>query len=97
MVTDYSSVFFDFSELLKPIYLFQPDIDEYREKRGLYLSNEDIQLPVAYSEDELRRLLKNKEYPIEQVGVIRDKYNPHDSNEAVVALKNILEVERLRN
>lgn len=97
MVTDYSSVFFDFSELLKPIYLFQPDIDEYREKRGLYLSNEDIQLPVAYSEDELRRLLKNKEYPIEQVGVIRDNYNPHDSNEAVVALKNILEVERLRN
>ena len=49
MVTDYSSILFDFLPLDRPIVLFTPDIDHYREERGLYLEPED--LPCADAKD----------------------------------------------
>lgn len=43
LVTDYSSVFFDFALLDKTIYFYTPDIDEYSESvRGLYFNPEDV-------------------------------------------------------
>lgn len=42
MVSDYSSILFDFLPLDRPIVLFTPDIDHYREERGLYLEPTDL-------------------------------------------------------
>lgn len=39
LITDYSSIFFDFALLKKPIILFQFDEKEYKEKRGLLIDN----------------------------------------------------------
>ncbi|MDO3659854.1 CDP-glycerol glycerophosphotransferase family protein [Bacillus sp. C28GYM-DRY-1] len=41
LITDYSSVFFDFANLKRPIIFYVPDIDEYRDKlRGFYFDFE---------------------------------------------------------
>lgn len=49
MVSDYSSILFDFLPVDRPIVLFTPDIEHYREERGLYLEPAD--LPCANTTD----------------------------------------------
>lgn len=51
MVSDYSSAYFDFAILDKPMLCFAYDREEYEEKRGLYL-NMDETLPCPIDRDE---------------------------------------------
>ncbi|WP_146364483.1 CDP-glycerol glycerophosphotransferase family protein [Arthrobacter yangruifuii] len=38
LVTDYSSAIFDYAELGRPIFLLAPDLEQFRQSRGLYLN-----------------------------------------------------------
>ncbi|HEX4059031.1 MAG TPA: glycosyltransferase, partial [Galbitalea sp.] len=53
LVTDYSSIFFDFLSTDRPIVFLTPDIDEYSGYRGLYLEPDELPGPVVRSEAEL--------------------------------------------
>lgn len=90
LVTDYSSVFFDFAPYNKPIYLFQPDLAEYSIKRGLYFSAEELGLPVSYTEHELLGRLSNQAYDLDTIKELNKKFNPHSGKKAVYTLKNII-------
>lgn len=91
LITDFSSVFFDFAVYGKKIFLFQPDFNEYHVRRGVYLdAKKDLGLPVAYSETELMDLLQADDYDYQVLADISQQYNPHDGDEAATALKNIL-------
>lgn len=91
LITDFSSVFFDFAVYGKKIFLFQPDFNEYHVRRGVYLdAQEDLGLPVAYSEAELMTLLQADEYNYQVLADISQQYNSHSGEEAATALKSIL-------
>ena len=51
MISDYSSTFFDYAILDRPMFCFAYDQEEYEEKRGLYL-NLDEDLPCIVDKDE---------------------------------------------
>ncbi len=60
LVTDYSSVFFDYAHSKKPILFFVPDIDKYSSFRGLYDEvREELPGPEIASEEELAENIKN--------------------------------------
>ena len=62
LVTDYSSVFFDYSILKRPIYFYMYDLKEYKEDlRGFYL-NIYKDLPGEIIEDENKLLNEIKNY-----------------------------------
>lgn len=42
LVTDYSSIAFDFLTTRRPVVFYTPDFDSYTEARGLYLSPEEL-------------------------------------------------------
>lgn len=42
LITDYSSIFFDFLPLKRPVYFYIPDKDAYENSRGFYLKLEDL-------------------------------------------------------
>lgn len=60
LVTDYSSVFFDFLNTRRPIVFFAPDLDHYRDvSRGFYLEyGTDLPGPVATTAVQARALVK---------------------------------------
>jgi CDP-glycerol glycerophosphotransferase len=54
LVTDYSSVFFDFANLRRPMAFFMYDLDHYEsDLRGFYLSLDELPGPVVLTTDEL--------------------------------------------
>jgi CDP-glycerol glycerophosphotransferase (TagB/SpsB family) len=59
LVSDYSSVIFDFAYLRRPIIGFIPDEREYKEKcRDLYLKPSDVYETCCHCEEELSRALQ---------------------------------------
>lgn len=76
LITDYSSVFFDYSILKKPFLLFTPDLEEYKNDiRGFYLDiNNDFPTKPALTTNEIIEQMKNiNRYDFESFS---GKYNP---------------------
>lgn len=53
LITDYSSIMWDFSIQRKPVFLFHPDLERYEKERGYYLSFKDMPYIEAFSNKEL--------------------------------------------
>lgn len=80
LVSDYSSIFFDYSILEKPMYCFGYDLEVYSEKRGLYLDLEKaLPCKVSKTEEELLNEILNFDYTqgIDKVKQFRKKYAPY--------------------
>lgn len=60
LVTDYSSLLFDFIATGRLAICYVPDVEEYREERGLYMDPLDVVTEVANSPAELSSLLANE-------------------------------------
>lgn len=66
LVSDYSSIVFDYSILERPIFCYGYDYDSYAEERGIYTDlNELFSHGVLRTEDELLRAIKQIDYPAE--------------------------------
>lgn len=73
LITDYSSVFFDFASTERKIILFPYDLDEYMRDRGTYFPITDLPFPIAYTVEALIREI-NAEQTREEYTAFLDKY-----------------------
>ena len=64
LITDYSSLGFDFTLLNKPVILYQPDINEYIKKRKFYCSDKELQQFAISNRKDLIEELINESYEI---------------------------------
>lgn len=63
LVSDYSSVFFDYANTGNKIILFQYDYEDYMKERGTYLSWAELPFPIVYSvEDLYHEISSSKNY-----------------------------------
>ena len=68
IMTDYSSVFFDFANLKRPMLFYMYDYDLYQGKlRDFYISLDELPGPIAKTQDEL-------EYNLDNIDSIFKKY-----------------------
>ncbi|MEK5104453.1 CDP-glycerol glycerophosphotransferase family protein [Cytobacillus sp. FSL M8-0252] len=88
LITDYSSVMFDYAILDKPQIIFAYDLDNYRNNlRGMYLDiTEYAPGPITKDTDELIRAIKNiekyeEEYAI-QISRFKEKFCQYDDGHA---------------
>lgn len=87
LMTDYSSVFFDYANLRRPIIFFMYDLEHYmKELRGFYLDLDEVPGDIIKSENEIVHILndlgtyayKHKE----KYQKFHDTYNYLDDGEA---------------
>ncbi|MGN0681965.1 MAG: CDP-glycerol glycerophosphotransferase family protein [Candidatus Fimisoma sp.] len=78
LITDYSSVMFDFSNLKRPIIFYMYDLEEYKDNlRGFYLSTDELPGPIVQDEEGLISAIHScKDWnPDEKYSDFNKKYN----------------------
>ena len=86
LITDYSSVMFDYSILNRPMFFFMYDLESYRDElRGFY-SNvvEEIPGPISKTTEELIKDIKSYSPSLykDKYNAFHDKYNKNDDGKA---------------
>jgi len=72
LVTDYSSIMFDYANLDRPIVVYADDWDVYRETRGVYFDlMQSPPGPVAHTPEELARIFRDGSYAGEESRALR--------------------------
>ena len=85
LVTDYSSVFFDFANLGKPIIFYMYDLKEYAEEmRGFYLSIDELPGNIVEDEGALIGEIRNSygREPDAKYKAFHERFNPLDDGHA---------------
>lgn len=92
LITDYSSVFFDYANLNRPIYFYMYDFEQYeQELRGFYLKvPDDLPNDVIRTEKELLRRLKEGVFDYERLRAFNQVFNSwNDGNVSSKIAKRI--------
>jgi CDP-glycerol glycerophosphotransferase len=88
LVTDYSSVMFDFSITRRPMVFFVPDMDDYRDStRGVYFDLSELAPgPVLFTQDEVTAALLEVDTQPARYAELYDawvqRFNHHDDGHA---------------
>ena len=95
LITDYSSVFFDFANLRRSMLFYMYDLEHYRDKsNGFYIDLEELPGKITKTQEELEKELINieKEFKYdEKYKKFNEKYNYLDDGKATKrVLKEIL-------
>lgn len=80
LISDYSSAFFDYSILDKPMLCFAYDLEEYKKKRGLYFELKgNLPCNISQNEDDLIREIVNLDYnsSCEKTALFHKKFAPY--------------------
>ena len=92
LITDYSSVIFDYALLNKPVIYFAYDLEEYEGTRGLYFPFSDyVYGDIARTTDELIEAVRNGHFDKEKHRIFTGKFTAaNDGHTAQKVLRNIL-------
>ena len=85
LITDYSSVFFDYANLKKPVIFYMYDLEEYAgELRGFYLSLDELPGPIVRDEQDLIKEVRACDdwQPDEKYEDFHKRFNPLDDGHA---------------
>src|SRR5699024_3650366 len=86
LITDYSSIFFEFLRTERPVIFYAYDEEEYQAKRGTYLQVSELPGPVCRAVDEVVEALNQAdEVAVDYQGVRRafvERFCYHDDGDA---------------
>lgn len=91
LITDYSSIMFDFALISKPIFLYVPDYEKYSDERGLYFDLMKTELSVFKNAlsllEYIQRFDEDKERDIsKKFGQEFNEVNTPDATEKIISL-----------
>ncbi|WP_042374871.1 CDP-glycerol glycerophosphotransferase family protein [Neobacillus jeddahensis] len=77
LITDYSSIIFDYSILNRPIGFYVEDLEEYTKERDFYYQFENfVPGPLFASSNKLAQWIKNGEFNLDTVSMFKERFLP---------------------
>ena len=92
LITDYSSVFFDYSITRKPIILYMYDYDEYMYDRGMYFDIKELPFRKIYDVDTLTDCLVNEEFRDDHYDDDQEYINKYIQYDSIRAARNMVKL-----
>ena len=92
LITDYSSIIFEYCVLEKPIVFYAYDYEEFLTKsRGFYLDYKRfVPGPIAYNEEQLVHILEREQYDLQEVRKFKyEQYRYFDGKSASRLIQTI--------
>ncbi|MGW6146673.1 CDP-glycerol glycerophosphotransferase family protein [Bacillus mycoides] len=78
LITDYSSIPYEFCLLKKPMVFYPYDLEEYKNQRGIMGEYDSlVPGPVVYSTKELVSIIKNNEFDLSKIEEFSLKWNQY--------------------
>lgn len=93
LISDYSSSYIDYSILQRPMLCYAYDLEEYTEKRGLYIDlAKELPCPIDKDESALIEHLENMDYMeySEKSRLFHEKYSSHAGNATNAVINEII-------
>lgn len=91
LISDYSSIPFEFSLLIKPMIFFSYDLEEYMMGRGLWYDYNDlVPGPVATTTTLLVDIIKNKQFKIDKIKKFSQNWNQYNDGDSTFRLVSYL-------
>ena len=92
LITDYSSVFFDYSITRKPIILYMYDYEEYMHDRGMYFDIKELPFRKIYDREALKDCLVNETFREDSYQDDEEYINKYIQYDSIDAAKNMAEL-----
>ncbi|WP_208455770.1 CDP-glycerol glycerophosphotransferase family protein [Staphylococcus durrellii] len=90
LITDYSSIFFDFLVTNKPIVFYVPDYETYEDDRGFYIEPNQLPGPSISNEDDLITTINNIDQEVDkykkQYELFKSTYTPYENGNVTKVL-----------
>ena len=92
LITDYSSVFFDYAVLNRPIYFYMYDFDDYRDQlRGFYLDvHTELPGKIYEEEDAMLQAIVSGDYNFECLKIFNERFSHAQSGDCAEKVCDIL-------
>jgi teichoic acid glycerol-phosphate primase len=91
LVTDYSSIPFEFCLLNKPIIFYLYDLEEYKKERGVWQDfMEFLPGPIAYSSEKVISLIKADSFDYDKIKLFSNKWNEYSTGDSSANVLNLL-------
>lgn len=88
LITDYSSIFYDFLVTDKPVIHYLYDLEEYTESRGLYFKVDELPGEIAYTIDQVLKYVKQdldmNYLPSKSYETAKQRFCPHEDGNVSV-------------
>lgn len=84
LITDYSSIIFDFLDTGRPAFIYAPDIEEYKKERDFHLQLEDTPFDISTTQTGLETSISQFDEAAynERLKIFRDKMGIYDDGHA---------------
>ncbi len=91
LISDYSSIIFDYMILEKPLLFFVPDLQEYIKDLGVFVDIYQLKCPVCQNEDEIIESIQNMHFDSSEIIEMKNIFFDHQDGKSTQRVVQFIE------